>query len=77
MRHPVERRFDRALVVLDDGVAVRRLVAREPQRVQRERILVRRRPLLLDQAAEDADLDGVDVQKRTTGFEPATLSLGS
>src|ERR671925_113943 len=55
----LERRPDRRLVVLDDRVAVRGLVASEPQRVQRERVDIGRRPLLLDQAAEDADLDGV------------------
>ena len=43
----------------DDGIAVRRLVAGEPQRVQRERIYVGSRPLLLDQAAENPELDGV------------------
>ena len=55
----LQRVLDDALVVVDDRGAVRRLVAREPQRVERERIGVRRRALLLDQAAEHADLDGI------------------
>src|SRR5206468_9527190 len=42
----------------------RRLVAREAKRVQRERVGVRRRPLLLDQTAEDTDLDGVGIHNR-------------
>ena len=54
-------RPDLRLVVVDDGLAVRRLVAGEPERVQRERVLVGRRALLLDEAAEDPDLDGVGV----------------
>ena len=49
--------MDLALVVRDDRVAVRRLVAGEPECVQRERVLVGRRPLLLEQAAEHAELD--------------------
>ena len=61
---PVQRLADHRLVVFDDRVAVRRLVAREPQRVQAERVLVRRRALLLDQAAEDAHLDRVEVHHR-------------
>ena len=58
---PLQRVADRLLVVVDDGVAVRRLVAGEAQRVQRQRVGVGRRPLLLDQAAEHPDLDGVCV----------------
>ena len=56
---PVERGADRGLVVVDHRIAVGRLVARQPQRVQRERVLVGRRALLLDQAGHHADLDGV------------------
>jgi hypothetical protein len=52
----LERDADRRLVVLDDRFAARRLVARQPQRVQRQRVLVGGRPLLLDQASEHADL---------------------
>jgi hypothetical protein len=58
----VECRANRLFVVLDDGIAVRGLVARQPQGVDRERVDVGRRPLLLDQAAEDSQLDGVGVE---------------
>src|SRR5258708_39302327 len=66
---PVERPANLALRVVDDGFAVRRLVTGEPERVQRERIDVGRRPLLLDQAAEDTNLDGVCIHpgKRNLG----------
>src|SRR5918993_3721301 len=60
-REPVERGPDLRLTVVDDRVPVRRLVAGEPEPVQRERVLVRRRALLLDEGAEHADLDGVCV----------------
>ena len=60
-REAVERPADLGVVVVDDRIAIRGLVAGEPERVQRERVLVGRRPLLLDQAAEDADLNGVGV----------------
>ena len=56
---PVQRRADRRLVVVHHRVAVGRLVARQPQRVERERVLVRRRALLLDQARDHPDLDCV------------------
>ena len=58
---PLERGADLALVVVGDRVAVGRLVRGEAQRVQRERVLVGRRPLLLDQAAEHPQLDGIRV----------------
>ena len=58
---PVQRSANRRLVVLDDGIAVGRLVAGEPERVQRQRIGLGRRPLLLDQAPEHAQLDRVGV----------------
>ncbi len=47
----VQRAADRLLVVVDDRVAVGRLVARVPQRVQGQRVGVGRGALLLDQAA--------------------------
>ena len=62
---PLQRLPDLRLVVLDDRVPARRLVAGKTKRVERERIGVRRRPLLLDQAAEDTDLNGVGVHART------------
>jgi hypothetical protein len=55
----LERVADRGLVVVDHGLAVRGLVAGEPERVQRQWIRIRSRPLLLDQAAEDSELDCV------------------
>ena len=58
---PLEPLPDRRLVVGDHRVAVRGLVAGEPERVQRQRVDIGRRSLLLDQAAEDPDLDGVCV----------------
>ena len=61
LAEPLDRGTDRRLVVGDDWIAVRRLVAGRPQRVQRERVGIRRRPLLLDHAAEDADLGGIQV----------------
>ena len=61
VRKAVERLPDLTFVVFDDGVAIGRLIAGEPERVERERVLIRGRPLLLDQAAEDANLDGADV----------------
>ena len=56
-----QRGADRRLVVLDDRLAVRRLVAGEPQRVQRQGICVGRRPPLLDEAAEHPDLHRICV----------------
>src|SRR5919106_4876957 len=55
-REPRERESDRLLVVLDDRIAVRRLVARKAERVQRQRIRIRNGPLLLDEAAEYSEL---------------------
>ena len=52
------------LVVVDDRIAVRRLVARQPQRVERQRIGVRSRLLLLEQAAEHPDLRRIEVVHR-------------
>ena len=58
---PVERLTDDTVVVVHHGVAVGRLVAREPQPVQRERVHVRRRALLLKQAAKHPRLGGREV----------------
>jgi hypothetical protein len=57
----VESGADRRLVVGHDRIAVGRLVAGGAQRVQRQRIDVRRRSLLLDQAAKNTQLDGAEV----------------
>ena len=61
---------DLPLVVVDDRVAVRALVAGEPERVERERVLVGRRALLLQQAAEHAELDRVGVHARSVRRRP-------
>jgi hypothetical protein len=61
---PAQRLADRRLVVVDDRVAVRGLVARQAQAVERERIGVGRRALLLQKAAEHPDLDGIGVHER-------------
>ena len=59
--------------VVDDRLSVRRLVAGEPQRVQRQRVLIRGGALLLDQAAEHAQLERFEavgvhaVQPRSSG----------
>jgi hypothetical protein len=60
-REPSDCLADRLLVVLDDGIAVRGLIACEAERVERQRVDVGRRPLLLDQAAENPGLDRVEV----------------
>src|SRR5437588_5919322 len=51
---PLRRLSYRRLVVVGDWIAVGRLVAGEPQRVERERILVGGRPPFLDQATKHA-----------------------
>ena len=63
-REALERVVDLALVVEDDRIAVRRLIAREPESVERERVLVGRRSLLLEQAPQHAQLDRVGVHAR-------------
>ena len=52
----VHRVADRFLVVVDDRVAVGRLVAGQAQRVERQRVDIRRRPPLFDQAAQNPEL---------------------
>src|SRR6266511_4845153 len=74
IRHTFEGGLDLPLVVVDDGIAVRRLVTRETERVQRERIGVRGRPLRLDQAAEDADPDGVGMHGESIVVRGAKLA---
>jgi hypothetical protein len=52
----VERHLDLPVAVGDDGVAAGRLVARGAQRVERHRVRVGDRRLLLDEAPEHPDL---------------------
>ena len=66
----VERVADRGLVVVHDRVAVGRLVAGQAKGVEGERVGVRRRALLLEQAAEDAQLGGREVMH---GAQPTDL----
>src|SRR5262245_12021648 len=61
----LERLVDLPLVVADDRIAVRRLIAREPEPVQGQRVLVGGRSLLSQQATEHAQLDRVGVHART------------
>src|SRR5437763_666898 len=44
---------DRSLVVIADRIAVGQLVGGQPERVERQGILIRRGPSLLDQAPQD------------------------
>jgi predicted protein tyrosine phosphatase len=60
-REPLECLVDLALVVRDDRIAVRRLVAGEPQGVERQRVLIGRRALLLEQASKHTELDVVRI----------------
>src|SRR5262249_52256589 len=67
LRESAKRLADPRLVVLDDGVAVGRLVTGEAERVQRERVRVGRGALLLDQTSDHPDLDGVGVHQPRSG----------
>ena len=60
-REAVQRVADDRLVVLDDRIAVGRLVARQAQGVEAQGIGLGRGALLLEQAAEDADLGRAEV----------------
>jgi hypothetical protein len=51
-----QRVADGVVVVVDDRLAVRQLVAGRAQRVEGQRVGVGRRALLLEQAAQDPDL---------------------
>jgi Swiss Army Knife protein, DSP-PTPase phosphatase domain len=64
-RETLERLVDLRLGVGDDGIAVGRLVAGKTESVERKRVLVRRRPLLLEEAAEDPKLDRVGIHERS------------
>lgn len=52
-----ERLHHSRLVVGDHGVAVRRLITRQDQGIEGQRILLGRRELLLRQAADHAGFD--------------------
>ena len=57
-RERVEGLLHRALVELEDGIAIALLVAGVGQCVERQRVLIGRGDRLLDQAADDARFDG-------------------
>lgn len=57
----LERLVDLRFGIGDDGIAVGGLVAREAQGIEREGILVRRCPLLLEEAAEDPQFDRIGI----------------
>ena len=67
LRQAPQRLHHRRLVVGGNGVAIGRLVAGQPQRVEGERVGVRRRPLLLDQTADHPDLDRVRLHQLLSG----------
>jgi len=67
---PLESVADRLLVVVDNRIAIRGLVARETQRIECQWVGVRRRPLLLDQATEHPDLDGVCIHGHSLCMDP-------
>ena len=73
VREPLDPLAHGRLVPVDDRVAARRLVARVPQGVDRQRVLVGRRPLLLDQAAEDAQLYRVEIHRCSVENHAPTL----
>src|SRR2546422_5695861 len=54
----IERVLNRRLVQVHDRVAVALLVTRQNQSVERQGILIGRRDLLLDEAADQARLEG-------------------
>ena len=64
-REPLERLVDLALLEADDRVAIRRLVTRQPKSIEREGVLVGRRPLLLEEAPEHSQLDRVGVHPQS------------
>ena len=68
----VQRVAQHRVVVVDDRIAVGRLVARQAQRVERQRVDVGGRALLFQQAAQHAGLRGGEVHrvKPTTRARP-------
>ena len=64
VRESVEGGLDLSLLEGHHRIAIRRLVASEPKKVQKQRIRVENRALLLDQTAQNTDLDGIGVHRR-------------
>ena len=70
-----QRGLDRAVVVRHDGMPVGRLVARQTQRVERQRIAVGGRRLLLDEAGEYPRL--LTAQRHGCGAQPSTAAYAA
>jgi len=65
----IERAIDIALAQLHHRLAIRFLIARRDERVERQRVVLRRRQLLFHEGAEDAELDGVEgAREMRAGF---------
>jgi hypothetical protein len=85
LAQPLRRRKDGVLVIAGHRITVGRLVAGETQRVDRQRILVRRRPALLDQAAEHAllglgqlaEVHGARIGQKARGASVSSHPAGS
>jgi hypothetical protein len=60
MAKPLRRLSHGRFVVVDHRLSARRLIACHPQRIERQRVRVRRRLLFLQQAAEHPDLNRVE-----------------
>src|SRR6185295_6079520 len=78
--HLIERALDDELLHLGHGVAVVLLIAGQHERVERQRVLLRRRPALLDERAEDPPRGLVDFHGRECGRDgraPATIAGGA
>ncbi len=67
----VQRVAHDRVVVFDDRLAIGRLIARQTQRVQRQRVVVGRGALLLEQAAKHTDLRGGQVHQPPSYDPPA------
>ena len=62
---PVECALHLDVAQLHHRIAVRLLIRRGDERIQRQRVVLRRGELLLHQRAEDADLDRVELAGKT------------
>ncbi len=82
----LERFVDLPFLELENRLAIRRLIAGEAERVERQGVLIRGRALLLEQAAEHPELDGIGVvhalsvrrrpvPRRSRGRDVASVAL--
>ncbi len=58
--HRLQSAGDHLVIKLDDGIAIRLLIAGIGQGIERHRVIFRCRRPFLDQGAEDSFLDGVE-----------------